>query len=477
MYNTGSVGDCLFLQFKKKKQTSFTMLIDCGGYNTDTATIQNCVKDIKNTIGNQPIDIVVVTHEHLDHVSGFNQAKAIFDSISFNQVWMAWTEDPTDPVAKKLKKDLGKKLKAVLSSLGKQQIRLSAKIEKTKNNKRLKDRLTKYSASHNEMLEALHFENGSSLKAALKGLKVSDAMSYVKGKSKSKDKDKMFHKPGEVIQLKGVGGIKFHILGPPYDEDLSGIRNKMQKDEMYSLSKHVAFARNQAFLSAASGSTNSVKISKSPFNEKYFLSASESRKFFADYHSEDMLWRQIEEDWLDASEELAIAVNTFTNNTSLVIAMEFESSGKVLLFPADAQSGNWISWHNPVVTQALKKNGGKTAKELLNNTVLYKVGHHGSHNGTASKSGLDKMNKLEVAMMPLVQDKVPSQWGGSKNFPAKALYTELIKKTNGAIIRTDEGAISDKRAVELRKKNLSASELKELNSSDKGLYQEWTINA
>ena len=89
MYNTGSVGDCLLLQFLKEDAVSFSMLIDCGGYHTDPKLISDCAKDIKTKLNGQPLDLVVVTHEHLDHVSGFNQAKTVYDSIPFKRVWMA----------------------------------------------------------------------------------------------------------------------------------------------------------------------------------------------------------------------------------------------------------------------------------------------------------------------------------------------------------------------------------------------------
>jgi hypothetical protein len=57
-----------------------------------------------------------------------------------------------------------------------------------------------------------------------------------------------------------------------------------------------------------------------------------------------------------------------------VLAFELGKGGKVLLFAADAQRGNWISW----------KDGDQTitATDLLDRTVVYKVGHHGSHNAT-----------------------------------------------------------------------------------------------
>jgi beta-lactamase superfamily II metal-dependent hydrolase len=477
MYNTGSVGDCLLLLFKKNNETSFSMLIDCGGFNTTTKAITACANDIKLTLGGNPIDLVVITHEHLDHVSGFNQAKTVFDSIVFSQVWMGWTENPTDPVAKQLKKALGKKLQALVATLTKNHKKITTRLRSTTNTFGLNRRLKYYSKHWGEIIDALHFENGTSSKT-LAGLTVANAMTYVKGKSKSKSKAKMYRKPGDVINnLKGAEGIKFHILGPPYDEDLSGIKNLKDKTEMYSLQKNAAFASSQAFLNAVNGASDTGQFEKSPFSDKYKMNADEEKNFFKTYHAREMSWRQIEEDWLETSGQLAIAVNSYTNNTSLAIAIEFEASGTVMLFPADAQSGNWISWQNEAVTKKLIKNGGKTADELLDKTVLYKVGHHGSHNGTASKSGLDKMGNSRqlVAMMPLVQAKVPTQWGGSKNFPAPELYTELIKKTNGAILRTDEGAITDPRAVELREKNLSAVMQKKLNDASTPLYQEWTV--
>lgn len=474
MYNTGSVGDCLLLLFQKNNQVSFSMLIDCGGFNTSTEAISKCVTDIKKTLNGNPLDLVVVTHEHLDHVSGFNQAKSIFDTIGFNQVWMAWTEDNTDPLAKKLKSQLGKKIAALTSALTEQHRQVTFKSRGRANESGFKKRLAYYNRTWSNILDALHFEGRKGfVRGAASALKVPDAMIYVKGKSKSKAREKMFRKPGEVIEnLKGAEGVKFYILGPPYDADLRGIKDKLEKDEMYSLAKGLSFSDNQSFLNAVQQDSDG---DSSPFNKKYHVSELEAKMFFKMYNSDMLKWRQIEEDWMDTAGELAIAINSYTNNTSLAMAIELVNSEKVLLFPADAQSGNWISWHNSEVKDALKKNGGKDTDELLSKTIFYKVGHHGSHNGTASKSGLDKINsKNLVAMMPLVQDKVPTQWGGSKNFPAKALYKKLIEKTNGAVIRTDEGVIRDSRARELRNKNLSGAMKTKLSKvSDNPLYQEW----
>ena len=64
------------------------------------------------------------------------------------------------------------------------------------------------------------------------------------------------------------------------------------------------------------------------------------------YFAEDAAWRRVDEDWLHVATDLALQLDSATNNTSLVLAIERIADGKVLLFPADAQEGNWLSWHD-----------------------------------------------------------------------------------------------------------------------------------
>src|SRR5262245_5221524 len=49
------------------------------------------------------IDLLLATHEHCDHLSGFVQAKASFDKLKVHEVWLGWTENRNDPLARKLK--------------------------------------------------------------------------------------------------------------------------------------------------------------------------------------------------------------------------------------------------------------------------------------------------------------------------------------------------------------------------------------
>jgi hypothetical protein len=154
-------------------------------------------------------------------------------------------------------------------------------------------------------------------------------------------------------------------------------------------------------------------------------------------------WRRIDGDWLAAAEELALNLDSDTNNTSLVLAFEWGAPGKgvVLLFAGDAQVGNWLSWWD-------QKYGDRklTADDLLSREVLYKVGYHGSHNATVCRdprdqsSGapfeLESMNGI-IAMVPVdwdaAQKKMPDPW----RMPHEPLYRRLREKAQRRVLRSD----------------------------------------
>ena len=154
-------------------------------------------------------------------------------------------------------------------------------------------------------------------------------------------------------------------------------------------------------------------------------------------------WRKIDLDWLKNAESLALKLDSDTNNTSLVLAIELVESGKVLLFPGDAQAGNWLSWQD-VKFKLEDKNGEAqevTAHDLLKRTVFYKVGHHGSHNATLKDQGLEIIaaeSKDLVAMIPVEKEMVAQKkW----NMPFPPLYKRLLEKTNHRVIRLDDGIV------------------------------------
>ena len=58
-----------------------------------------------------------------------------------------------------------------------------------------------------------------------------------------------------------------------------------------------------------------------------------------------------------------------------MLAIELMATQRVLLFAADAQVGNWLSWHEGGWSEVNGLGRGETltAEDLLRRTVLYKV--------------------------------------------------------------------------------------------------------
>ena len=66
------IGDCHLLRFPKADGGSFWMLIDCGVHSSvkgGSEMIDRVVADIATQT--RHLDVIVVTHEHTDHLSGF----------------------------------------------------------------------------------------------------------------------------------------------------------------------------------------------------------------------------------------------------------------------------------------------------------------------------------------------------------------------------------------------------------------------
>src|SRR5215471_10570388 len=105
MYRQG-LGDCFLLAFPTGQPgQAFYMLIDCGvifGTPSAASKMQDVATDIVAATGGD-IHLLVATHEHWDHLSGFIQAGDVFQQMRIHNLWLAWTEDPSDELAQKLR--------------------------------------------------------------------------------------------------------------------------------------------------------------------------------------------------------------------------------------------------------------------------------------------------------------------------------------------------------------------------------------
>ena len=479
MYRQG-LGDCFLLTFKEDGKEAYNMLVDCGllqGTANGKEIMRQVVADIDTTLrGNGQatarLDAVVLTHEHADHISGFSQAKDLFEQIEFGEVWAAWMDDEGHP-----------KYKAVRERFKKQITGLKAAVDQITSEDQLglKEEV--------EFLLNEFFEEDVLGAAEKKKKGRSPAFEFALSKSINRPR---FCTPGTMFPLPGFEDIRIYILGPSEDFDSFTRVNPSEEDTYRDEGQAFAgpaLALMDSFFAAVGGDDDSPPDEAfQPFEKPLRLTPEQARDldFFQKYYGfydttpavqpapsvppapgaavvqnnaatatvtetpvgttvvEDK-WRRIDNDWLSMVGNLALNLDSYTNNTCLAFAIEFISSKKVLLFPGDAQFSNWLSWQK--LTWELPGQGGSkekiTTKDLLERTVFYKVGHHGSHNATLKKHGLEMMTSSDlVAMIPVDRKQAASKTSKTNpkgwEMPEKKLFERLLERTRGRLILADE---------------------------------------
>ncbi len=475
------IGDCHLLKFARDDRKPFYMLIDCGVHTAiagGPATIAKIVDDIASVT--RTIDVLVVTHEHWDHISGFFTSAAQFKKkIRIGEVWMGWTENPADPQARELDKFKGQ----ALAALDKTQ----AALDKANTGptgarplgwhlRAVRDGLQGILGFHQFGVKG---ERVRSAREAVLDLVPSHTGTYLEPASKP-------------ITLPGLSNLRIYVLGPPRDAAMLGIRARAS--EMYGLDARsgwpMANALGCAFHAGQGGAApdgdwaapfdpnigadlarvlDPKRGAKADSDEREIIDfvhayyagpatdapkagARSRRKPGDDAAVADQSWRRIDNDWLGVAADLAIQLDDRTNNSSLVLAFEFVDSGRVLLFTADAQVGSWLSW------QTLKwRIGDKdvTGPDLLARTVYYKVGHHGSHNATLKKKGLELMTHADLsAFIPTnKKDAKKVGWG---EMPFQKILDELDRRGSKRVIRADDPWVGTDK-VDARFKKASGS--------------------
>lgn len=447
MYCQG-LGDCFLLAFPAAdggKRPTYVM-IDCGviiGTADAEKKMTRVVEDIVATTGGT-IELLVVTHEHWDHVSGFIQAKEVFEKqLRFSNVWLAWTEQKGDPVADRLRSEQRNKLNKLRVALANIAPALRAA---EKDDPSATGPLADLTAAEN----VLDFF-GPSLSAKAGAGSTEQAMNWLR------DRATHYCRPGECLAVPGARGISAFVLGPP--TDVNKLRKDAPakgKDEAYeSQTEKIGMLGALEWAAATPDPAcpqGATIETVSPFERHFALSidAAQRDSFFREYYGfpEDPLgdageaWRRIDYEWLAGASRLALKLDSDTNNTSLALAFELPD-GRTLIFPGDAQIGNWQSWHDVTFANDSHRAAAVqpvTAKNLLNQAVLYKVGHHGSHNATLKAGGLEEMISGDlVALIPvnevMAHNKHPPADGWK--MPFGPLYERLGELTLGRVLRAD----------------------------------------
>ncbi|MEY2497011.1 MAG: hypothetical protein QOD12_567 [Verrucomicrobiota bacterium] len=420
------LGDCHLLRFTKPDGSFLHMLIDCGVVDVTPKPVElmtGVAQDIaKETKGN--LDIVVATHQHTDHLSGFQQAAPEFDKMKMKRLWFAWTEDKANPLGKKIKGELVKKLAAARAAVS--ALKANGGPQATAAAARIKGVLDFFGPG----------VAGAETQAILDSLQTR-ALSPPE-----------YFEPGMVFNLPEVPNVRVYVLGPPKDPaDLKITNPRASKKEGYQ----IALAAAADGLASALGGGDQEP--NQPFDPRYRRTPAEAQKipfFKNNYFAPDKDrpknpdWRHIDTAWLEMAEQLALYLNDFTNNTSLALAFEFIDTGEVFLFPGDAQIGSWLTWQRLSWTVKDRDGSKREVKigDLFAKTIFYKAAHHASHNGTLSgrgenQTGLEQMTHRDLTSVVPVDRKMSVKKHWDRTLPWQPLLTRLAEKTRGRLILTD----------------------------------------
>jgi hypothetical protein len=435
MYRMGT-GDCFALKFFAGAALKYKMLIDCGTWSGSNTHLTPYIKNLKAYLGDH-VDLLVVTHEHKDHVHVFDACESLFTKdFKVDKVWMGWTEKDSAAKVKQWQKDYGQQKMALFHAARKLKAAVKdrayvAQLRHEANGSGILKSRQNF-ADTLEALTDLQVNTGGGAFAAYAGLLA--GMEVVK-KKLGPGKIAYF-KPGDIIaNLPQLPGIKFFVLGPPLSwEEVK--KEAGGKGESYDHNKDLALS--VAFAAAVLDQPGGGSAGAAPFDASYNLSsAKSSRPVRKVYTAAGNKWRKIDHEWLLGAGSLALRINSMTNNLSLALAIEFEDSGRVMLFPGDAEFGSWASWHKINWTESSQTPGKHLTEDLLNRTVFYKVAHHLSHNGTAQRLGLEMMNDPDLAAMATLDYSVISN-GWTTTMPNRAILAELLTRTKGRLMVMNE---------------------------------------
>ncbi len=533
MYCTG-FGDCFLLTFRYGPdgpgQQAKTLWIDFGvragqaepveGLNPDSARarrlgaartrerMQAIAQDIRDYVaGLRPapapqlpaqgppaksqafVDVLAITHEHVDHISGLKQAAKVLKDITFGQLWFAWTENPREELAqewRRQKRQARTALQTALTHLNSSP-QAMAMSEGPKSLKRHLEHLAEFEPKLKPKETEFHLH--PSYQQLLE--RPDQSVCYLSPGYTAGPEVRQGDVIGEGLQ-KTPGatvfeGARIYVLGPP--KDLAVVRAGEPKHWEQTL--HAAAQQSAHDFTDSHFAGSDVRkqdfwyfVGKSPFDERFVvpvefptgklphsvthrpsqeLPAPESRKvalLFAGlketeaYHryfgpltqveaAEEPAqpWRRIDHDYVYEAGSLAIQLNNGVNNTSLVLAIELEATKQVLLFSGDAEYGVWNDWERDRQEHAHQQEptahrqycwsveGGApvTVEDLLGRTVFYKMGHHGSENATPKSKGIGKLSNAALHSMIPVNEKTARHFGWCR-IPFENLLTVLEQR-------------------------------------------------
>jgi hypothetical protein len=359
-YNVG-FGDGFLLTFTYADGDERNVLIDFGSSEKSDFTPDRgmlaIAEQIKADCGGK-LEMVVATHRHSDHVSGFaRRPGSVIRSLAPEVVLQPWTEEPgLDPNAQ---------APAAAGGLGLQSRRLVARLSDMQRfAAAVLGELPRLEAAPEvprAVTDQLRFLGETNLRnaAAVRSLATMGTR-------------QVYASFGTRLAVAGIlPGVKVSVIGPPTLEQSPEISDQVatHPTEFW----HLAAGRARKAARAADGRLfpAAAVASRRPQEARSVIPKIDAMR------AEEML-------------ALVRSLDDALNNTSLILIFEF--GRQRLVFPGDAQIENW----SYALFQARNR---EAIRARLRNATFYKVGHHGSLNATP-KTLWNSFSKRDEAESP-----------------------------------------------------------------------------
>lgn len=383
------LGDCIYCRIPKAHGTGrdFHILVDCGTLSS-MDLLAKAVDNLKPLLpvaeDRHHVDLLVISHEHKDHMSGFGMD--LWKDFSFGAIWMNAAMDPDHPQATR-----ATKLHAFAAEAMDKALRLNLAL----------------GPDLMEMANAMAL-NRDAMKALRNTLPRASGIkpAYVHAESD----------PAELALP--LVGASISVLGPEPDIDLYYLGDPGDR----SLRHTLAFIDSE-FLSVESA------IPDAPVESPQNLDPAD--------------FRQLRQRMLSTALAFADLDGKVCNNTSTVILIEWQ--GRRLLFGGDAE---WDGAYKKGAKANCAWNVmWNLRRPLLEGGLsFYKVGHHGSINATpwGSTPSASRGEPLAIldAILPVSSKGqataiVSTRRGNYATIPNTELLAEIGKRVSNTRLYDD----------------------------------------
>ena len=356
LYNVG-FGDCVLLRltYDDPAESIRSLLFDFGSTQQPPGAKKDHMERIATNIrsfSGGKLHVVVATHRHADHISGFGHSAAgpIIESLEPEIVVQPWTEHPDLPID----------ALAPVDGSGAARLNLAGTLTNMqafaagahRESVRLKN-VTGFPKSVAERLSFLGEMNLSNPAAVTRLMNLGKKRVYVSY--------------GDTLDLEDVlPGVSLEVLGPPTLEQSPAIARQTSKHATEFW--HLAAAWGRA---AAKGVAPPPGADAGPAAALPLLFPEAEEKVLP--QAARWLVPRVTRAHADSMLAILRTMDDVLNNTSLILLLRIGDTS--MLFPGDAQIENWsyALFDAPDSAEVRAK---------LARTNVYKVGHHGSLNAT-----------------------------------------------------------------------------------------------